>query len=577
MKNILKKLLNPHPLRRWFKENKKMAWAILILVLIVLFFAGKSGDEAVKETKERSVKIEAIDLQAYRENARSVKASGEVEALEQVELKSEATGRITRVNVSVGDTVRRGQVLLSVNGGSLGGQLQQARADLESIKATRIQLEAALDAQLANLAEIERGPKPEEVALAQTQVDQAKQTLANHYGDVKTVLKDAHSNIIEIVYQNIDSFFSNPRTNDPALTFGTSDQLVKQQVQGARRRIETMLPQWQSELDLLTAITPQAQLDAALVDGTQKINEVRSFLDKMTTAVLGITGVGDSTQTTYLSTLDGLRATVNSTLTTIDNQQQTIASQKLTVQQTEDSLTLTKAGNSDELIKVQEAAVAQAEAQLLSNSAAIKRAQGAIYSISAELGKTVVRSPISGIVSTLEPRAGEFLTAGSLVANVVNTKGLQVKAYIDSNDLWMVTKGARVKINERFDGEVINVAPSIDPATKKVEVRIAISTEDVEATLPVVGQFVNVVIISSVSDDGEDIVIKLPLQAIHTEGTSAFVFSTNEEGKVEKHLVELGNLSGVEVEIKSDLSELNKILSSVRGISVGDKVELTTK
>jgi len=570
----IKHFLHPHPILSWMKTHKKATALIAVIVVGGAFMAGRASEPEVVEKKQRIAKVDVIDLQEYRDNARSVSASGQVEALEQVELRSEATGRIVYMNVSVGDTVRPGQVLLGLNAGSLSAQLQQARADLESIQATRTQLEAALDAQKAKLADLQRGPKPEELTLAQTQVAKAEQDLANEYADVKTVLKSAQSDVIEIIYQNIDDFFTNPRTSDPALTFGTDDQFLKIQVQGGRRRIEEMLPIWDAEINSITAVSSQAEIDAKLELSITNINLVRTFLDNMTSAIIDITGVGDSTQTSYLAIMDSVRGTVNSALASIDNQKQSISSQKLVVKQTKDSLAITQAGNTSETIQVQQSAVDQAEANLVGNSAAIKRANGVIYGIQAELVKTVVRSPIRGTISTLAPRAGEYLTSGALVANIVNTNGLQVKAHIDSDDLWMVKKGASVKINEKFDGEVLSVAPSIDPATKKVEVRIALNTDDSAGTAPVVGQYVDVVIASNVLEDGTELNITLPLQAINTQGDRAFVYTVNQEGIVELKQVELGDLSGVEVEIKTDLSELDVILANVRGISVGDKVEI---
>lgn len=573
----LKRLLNPHPLRRWLKHNKKLSWFLLGLIIIVAFFGGRGGEteEEVVES-ERATRVEVIDLNEYRESMRSVKASGQVEALEQVELRSEATGRVVYTNVAIGDTVYPGQVLVSINAGSLAAQLEQARADLEAMQATKVQLEAALVSQQATLADLERGPKPEELQLSQTQVEKAKQDLANHYADVKTTLKSAQSDMHEIVYQNIDGLFTNPRTNDPALIFGTENQLVKLQAQADRRRVETLLPSWLAEIDSITSLTTQDQLDVHIQTAITNINKVRTLLDALTSAALDAVGKSDDTKAGYLSLLDTQRGSVNTTLASVESQQQTIASQKVTVKQTEDQLLLTKAGTSNERIQAQEAVVNQAKAQITSQEAAIKRAVGVIHGIQAELGKTVVRSPIRGTVSTLEPRTGEFLTSGALVASVVNTEGLQVKAFIDSSDLWMVTKGASVKIDERFQGEVIHVAPSIDPATKKVEVRIVVNDSDTETigTPPVVGQFVEVVIFSNIDEEGVTQTMQLPLQAIHTEGDKAFVFTINEDNKIESFEVELGNLVGVDVEVKTDVSELHMILASVRGVAVGDLVEI---
>lgn len=71
---------------------------------------------------ERLVKVERIDL------ARSVVATGKVEPVTKVELKSKASGIIQSLPVNVGDVVRKGQVICELDKNDLQPRLREAQA-----------------------------------------------------------------------------------------------------------------------------------------------------------------------------------------------------------------------------------------------------------------------------------------------------------------------------------------------------------------------------------------------------------------------------------------------------------------
>ncbi len=73
---------------------------------------------------------------AVRELARSVSVSGEIAAIEEMLLGVELTGlRVTELLVDVGETVRRGQVLLRLDRRMLASDLKQADAALREAEA----------------------------------------------------------------------------------------------------------------------------------------------------------------------------------------------------------------------------------------------------------------------------------------------------------------------------------------------------------------------------------------------------------------------------------------------------------
>lgn len=93
----------------------------------------------------------------------SVSATGPITNPQSVPLSFKSAGKLARLDVSVGDPVKAGQVL---------GQL-----DTSDLEAQLAQAQAALDAQIAGEAKTEAGATPEQVDVANAQVASAHTTL----------------------------------------------------------------------------------------------------------------------------------------------------------------------------------------------------------------------------------------------------------------------------------------------------------------------------------------------------------------------------------------------------------------
>ncbi|MBL8231946.1 MAG: efflux RND transporter periplasmic adaptor subunit [Bryobacterales bacterium] len=107
--------------------RKARFFSILVIVLGVLGGAALWTVRAYtrnshKIDPERLVKVERIDL------ARSVVATGKVEPVTKVEVKSKASGIIQSLPVNVGDIVRKGQVICELDKNDLQPRLREAQA-----------------------------------------------------------------------------------------------------------------------------------------------------------------------------------------------------------------------------------------------------------------------------------------------------------------------------------------------------------------------------------------------------------------------------------------------------------------
>jgi len=104
--------------------------------------------------------------------ARSVVATGKIEPLARVEIKSKASGIIKELFVEVGDPVRQGQVLAELDKEELRARVREARANLQAGEANHAAAEAAYE---KNRIEAE-GP---DVPFFERSFERAKKMLAD--------------------------------------------------------------------------------------------------------------------------------------------------------------------------------------------------------------------------------------------------------------------------------------------------------------------------------------------------------------------------------------------------------------
>lgn len=109
--------------RRWLLPAAVGAALVVVLALVAARNGGATVDPSRLATVERG------DL------ARSVVATGKVQPLSKVEVKSKASGIVERLYVDYGDRVRQGQVLAELDREQLEAGVREARANQHAAEA----------------------------------------------------------------------------------------------------------------------------------------------------------------------------------------------------------------------------------------------------------------------------------------------------------------------------------------------------------------------------------------------------------------------------------------------------------
>ncbi len=533
----------------WMFTPKKLKWRIplvgLALLLIVTIIARIIPTGGAEETGNP---LRQIDMLLLSENAKdigSLDLVGEVSALEKAELRTDAGGRVTNVNRRIGDRVGAGEII---------AQFENARE-----RGALLQAEGALESARAGLTRVESGNRSETLEILSASKESADTALATTKESIVNSLKALYAANEEAIHAKADSVFTNPRTSAPQFIFTTSDSRLEETIQNTRPTIEGILLDQNARKILLST---SVDLSLELARAQTETRTLLSFVDNVSRAInqsIPSTAEPQSAIAASSGSISGAQAILSGNLQSISGNIQDLNG-KMT------ALTVAEANLSQGLTPARPEDILQAQAGL-------KQAQGAYALASASWEKTIIRSPISGVINSLSADLGSYVAPGTLVASISNTSGNEVKAYMTEQDMGSVVAGAKVTTDSGLLGVVTRVAPGIDPVTKNVELRISVN--DPEKTL-VDGSSIGVSIerrekAPSISTSRTR---TIPLTAVKLYADRAVVFTVSASSTLIEHTIELGPLLGDRVTVISGLEDLEAIVKDARGLRPNEVVEL---
>lgn len=514
-------------MRSWMQDfisfNYKRR-SVLISYIVVLFFAifVYKGGFSNAPTEEVSAVLPEVTISSVQALAsgKSYTAVGTVEAVSEARLQTESGGRVISVSAELGKTVRAGSVLATLENGNERAFLLQA--------------EGAYEAALAGAKQGDSGLRGVEAGLTSAE-DAAKSAVQSAYAAVNTIL-----------ITTTGDFYANPLgPNLPGVRVtGNTDFLSSERI-----AFRTIMPNWQTALTEVTA----ASLPNLLTQSEQYVTRAAGLLDSLIT----ITSNAKNTDvllgqplSSYSGALLAERSKLNGVIANLQGAQTGLTAAKEAVYRAEIG------GTTSDL------SVANAQ---------VKIALGSLRAAQANYEKTLVRTPITGVVNALYLKVGEYVAPSAPAAIVANNKGLQVSTAVSLEDSERLTIGDTIRVGESATGTLAAIAGAIDPTTGKVAVKISINdTETIQNGETVVLTF---------SETAEQMTeeINLPLSAVKMTGSGPVVFTVTENKTLEAVPVVLGAVSGSAVKVLDGISQETQIVVDARGLKAGEEVTISTK
>jgi membrane fusion protein (multidrug efflux system) len=193
--------------------------------------------------------------------------------------------------------------------------------------------------------------------------------------------------------------------------------------------------------------------------------------------------------------------------------------------------------------------------------------------IQAEIDKTEIRAPFSGVVGLREVSEGSFVTTTTIITRLQNLSNLKVDFAIPQKYASLVKKGDEVVFrlsagDSEYKAKVYAIEPKIDPSTRTLKLR-AICETNYKDLFP--GAFVNVEVKLKENENA----ILIPTVAIVPElkGQSVYLYK---DGTVAPQSVELGLREEKRVQIVSGLEEGDTVITSgILQMRPGANVQIT--
>ncbi len=276
-----------------------------------------------------------------------------------------------------------------------------------------------------------------DLEIQKAEFNKSEIVLDNYYSAVANVLDGAYNKADDAVRKQIDSFFTDGESDTPKLNFTTTNSQAQTDSQNGRLTSRTELDNWRSELSELNADSRE-ELNLALSKAEFHLRIIRDFLLDTMDALEKASNLSAATLDSYKANVTTARTNINTALTNISDQKQSINLQG---------------------------------ANIISEEVSIRSYEASVGNIEAQIEKTVLRSPINGIITKQEAKVGEIAVASSVLVSILSSI-YEIEAFIPEVDIAKIKIGDTAKVTlDAYGREAIFEAKvtSINPAETMIE------------------------------------------------------------------------------------------------------------
>ncbi len=548
----------------FLKRFKYLVASIAVILAIVIFAialrlpSSKVGTDTNVGTRQNAVKVESVrNLSAVSTNKNII---GTVQSLSEADLRAERAGTITQVYKKSGALVSAGNIVAAVSNAQEAAGVQAARADIESAEAGVAQAQAALN-------KVKGGTREQQLAILQSSTANARSALNEAITNIKNVLSTAYATVDSDISRGTDIMFADVDGANPHVKFESTNYYEKIQANNQRLVLSSIINRERIVAQSIHTINNVADIKNEITTTEAELHKVKAFLDTLLIALDGAIATAGTTESEIASYKATAEAARGSTLGALSS----LSGSRVSLSGAESAFNIAKENESLGITGAQAEDVEAAEAALALAKAGLSRARAGLSSASAVYEKTLIRTPISGTLTTLSIDRGDFVNMYQSVGVVANSGALEIVAYVSKADADALTAGSTVLIEKKYKGTITNVAVGLDPVLRLVQVRIGVEGSGSELAH---GESVSIEIPQNEVTDISvgSLQVKIPLAAVKFEADRTIVFSVSDSGKLVAHDVELGGIDGDLVEVLDGLNDSLKIVVDARGLYEGQAV-----
>lgn len=452
-----------------FLKNKWIWIPSLIVIIFGVIFLFSSGNNPENIVTE---------IVKYTDIKQTVLATGQVTSSTDLDLSFNTNGVVKTINVKVGDSVKAGQVL--------------ATLDQSSVLANLTSAKGALAAANARYKRILEGATNEEISLAQITLDQTKLTQ-----DI--LVKNAYKNLLnsnpEAVPEDEDVDYIAPIISGN-YNLGKEGKifLSSYSSSGGTSFKTTGLVEATGPV---SSITPQPIGNSGL------------FINFVAGSDIGgdwVIEIPNKKAPNYLTNYNAYQATLSQAQSLIDQRTAELAIKKSSARQSDIDL---------------------AKADIIS-------AEGQVQQANAKYNDTIIRAPLDGTITSIDIKPGELASALKEVIVLQDVSNIYLEANINEANIASLKTDMPVEITydafgseKVFNGKITKIDPSSNIVSGVVNYKVTASVDKIEGLRP--GMTANMTI--KVQDKNN--VIAVPSRSILTDksGNKTIRLITNTKTK----------------------------------------------
>lgn len=497
-------------------KRKVLVGAVLLLAVAVLLWANlrqlggepAAGSGGAKVQGPKGAPVVKVETVTLRSLAQEVLSPGVVEAGGTQEMRAPFATKQVRLQVGIGDKVKKGQVLAELSAQELSAQVAQQEAQVVRAEATvatqRLQMQQS-PTQLAQRLE-----------QARAQLLQAQESLAtaSEKGDtLRTRLEQARASL-EQLQERSNAGSAQVESARAALEQAETAYRANPLGAGLREAYEAAESAYEEALQQSEVSAHQAAAD------------LRRAYDELESAEQEYARAGGE----------------NPVAVQVARSQ--AESARLAVQ----------------LAETEAASGGSAAAQVRSAEADLRSARMSLAMLEEKLSKASLRAPADGTILAVSLKDGQPAQEGQVILSLGDMNGMKVTARVDEIDIGKVKVGqplsvrSNADLQSRFEGEVVRVSAQMAQPTQgatssssyfEVEGRVQNSDGLLRS-----GMNAEV----TITAESRESVIVVGLASVREEGQEASVLVV-EDFKVKLRPVKLGLRTQTEVEVLEGLKE----------------------
>ena len=575
----------------------KMLLGIIGVVLVVGGYVGVKKYQAAHQPPEYELAaVTRGDL------VQTVDATGNLQSVDDVDLRYEVPGTVDQVNVQEGQTVKSGTILGTLRLAELDAAVAEAAANLSvkiagATKEERDYYKAAVDAAEASY-EQSKVDAANSVSTAQAAVETAKNNLKlAQGGEQSQIVSNAYQNAVVTLHDTVSKLddgltqadnilgIDNVLANDAFKTnLSASDPTKLNTANGIYLQAKTKNAAAHSAILVLTTASPHADIDQAFGVADAALSKMSELLASVGDVLNATPPVGSLLQ----ATLDAKKTTIATTRSTISTQYTAVINQKQAIDDAKNSLSTYTVAYNKAVQDLNDATANASTSVALKNAAysqALSTYQGkinpprevdlaplraALAQAEANREKAIIRAPFDGIVTKISKKVGETVSVADSIMTMLSPH-FEIEVDVPETDVAKLTSGDGNSVqftvdafgeDQKFAGKVISIEKKSTQIQDVVYYQVKIAVAPEYDSVPFKsGMTANVVIHTADRHN----VLYIPLRSVRTNDDGSKYVRILENGSEKQTTVQLGlKANNNLVEVLSGLQEGQQVIISVK-------------